>query len=530
MSKTLNKRLSPSEEFTLEQGQLPMSFVSADDFVAALDFLKNEIPDRTFSRHRAHLANYITKSINLINRSYLEFRNEITLPRFIPFDERNYCIQLCFCSDDYSLPSESILPRNVKRKLCMTDLVGIELNPGPSNLGKLVNSLMGPNSRPIKKSKSAKAKKVRKTSKSANNNKLSMSAIPSGYGFVAPETYFRTNAKVQSNAEQDPRNGVRAEGCALFTQVGINSLVPTAAFFGGLSNVNDQDNGFVNLTPSIIDPRLSALALTYQYYAFRKIRVIYMPSVSTTVGGMVHLGISKDSSQASIAFNVATPGAVGYSNATPQQVLEYDPSLMSTSWQPAEMEFLHRGTSLWETYPNGEEPTDSRIQATLVAIIDSLASPPSSATQLNLGKIWLQYEIDFYIPGPPSSQTISGPTLFKRFPDQVGVSTPAGTAIAIGTIESNEVPSGLAFVNFEVGSTVTSTAQLRARNTVTNAVMNIGTPVALEANATQYSLSYAVGTLAAIAGAGIAYAAVVLELVPVLTTVINIVNSFTKSA
>jgi hypothetical protein len=110
------------------------------------------------------------------------------------------------------------------------------------------------------------------------------------------------------------------------------------------------------------------------------------------------MAVAKDTEQAEANF--ATIGAAtGDSDGTTQDVMDYDPSLMSAIWQPAQLDFQHTGTELWETYPNGEEPIDKRLQASLLAITEGVTA--TASTQSIMGHLWLEYEVDFYVPGPP---------------------------------------------------------------------------------------------------------------------------------
>jgi hypothetical protein len=228
-----------------------------------------------------------------------------------------------------------------------------------------------------------------------------LTSAPSSFGFVAPKSYFRMGPGVQKLAEQDPRSGVRCEGCALF---GSNVQSYTASspsgivLNGGFGSSATPNQGFAYLSPNTVDPRLTDLAQTYQYYAFRKIVVRYIPAVSTATNGAIFMGIAKDAYAASVEFAVVG-AATGNTGGTPQQCLDYDPAVMSTIWQPALMEFVHNGTKLWEVDSNTVEPTFDRIQAAIVAIVNSAAITESVVSPW--GYIWLEYVIDLYVPGAP---------------------------------------------------------------------------------------------------------------------------------
>jgi len=82
--------------------------------------------------------------------------------------------------------------------------------------------------------------------------------------------------------------------------------------------------------------------------------------------------------------------------------MDTDPSVSSPIWQPAMVEFIHRGAKLWETFGNSEEPIVARLQACLAAIVQGFAFPVAGMGQF-YGNLWMEYEIDLYVPGPPSA-------------------------------------------------------------------------------------------------------------------------------
>jgi hypothetical protein len=232
-------------------------------------------------------------------------------------------------------------------------------------------------------------------SQSSVANGTRVTNVPAAFGFVAPSSYFRTSGKAQQLAQQDARGAVRVSGCALYNSgVATNATAGNiGAFTVGASTVTAP--GYSAFGPNEVDPRLAAVCQTYQYYAFRKIVLKYIPFVGTSTSGGLYLAISKDPEQASVDFaNVG--GTTAPSAGTPSQVMDYTPSLMTAVWQPAQLVFTHTGTDLWETYPNSEEGVLKRLQASMVGIISQGTGNP-----VNYGHLWLEYEIDLYVPGPP---------------------------------------------------------------------------------------------------------------------------------
>jgi hypothetical protein len=93
--------------------------------------------------------------------------------------------------------------------------------------------------------------------------------------------------------------------------------------------------------------------------------------------------------------NGVTSGATA---GTPSEIMDTDPSVASTIWQPSMLEFIHRGDKLWETFSNSEEAVTTRIQAAILCILQ--ISTGGSLSNL-YGNLFLEYEIDLYVPGPP---------------------------------------------------------------------------------------------------------------------------------
>jgi len=292
------------------------------------------------------------------------------------------------------------------------DLIGVELNPGPVTGKKLKNMIQNAvnasrSSTNAKRGKKSNRSGQRKQSRNQRDESGArgygassrVTGIPAAFGLVAPRSYYRTSSSAQQLTAQDSKSSVRVHGCALYGS-GISTYTTAGSAItehGAFGTSAFPDRGYAVIAPTEIDPRLAAVSQTYQYYAFRWMRWIYVPFVGTTTNGGLYLAVAKDTEQAEANFAVIG-ASTGASAGTPQDVLEYDPSLMTALWQPATLDFQHRGTELWETYPNGEEPIDKRLQASLVAIVEGTVA---DTTPLIFGHLWIEYEVDFYVPGPP---------------------------------------------------------------------------------------------------------------------------------
>jgi hypothetical protein len=255
--------------------------------------------------------------------------------------------------------------------------------------------------------------------------------IPAAMSTVAGTTYFRTSSTAQRNVSQDARNSIRAHGCALFAS-GITVNPSSPGTLNGAFAELVEDKAYSYLAPSTIDTRLNALGQTYQYYAIRRLKYTYSPSVGTDTTGKLYLGIYKDPDAADSNFSVGTPGSSSFSGGTPTNVMQCDPSLETPVWQTAAKEFIHQGTQLWQTYPDGEEPANERVQAAFVGLVKSTSV--ASGTAVNFGDIWLEYEVDFYVPGPPLGQSATTPDVLAL--ESINLSFPAtsGSGVTLASI------------------------------------------------------------------------------------------------
>jgi hypothetical protein len=233
-------------------------------------------------------------------------------------------------------------------------------------------------------------------------------SAPSSIGYVANSNTFSISQNVQRQADQDWQNGVRCAGSALLNQLvyfystSYDAPVPLPnGYTGGLASSSAAGRGWSYLAPNEIDPRLSALVSCYQYYAFRRLCLKYIPSVGTNTQGTLFLAIAKDPEEAvtlytNIGGSSSSPGA-----GTIQDVMDTDPSVATPVWQPAMLEFVHRGNKLWETFSNTEEPIVARLQAAFVALLQITITGSATPTFGFYGNLYLEYEIDLYVPGPP---------------------------------------------------------------------------------------------------------------------------------
>jgi hypothetical protein len=265
-------------------------------------------------------------------------------------------------------------------------------------------------SQPPKKKKSknrkrkGKGKGVLMSQNSGPANQLS--SIPAAIGYIANQNTFSISNLVQREADQDWKNGVRCSGSALLN-TGLQSYSTSYAntypngYTSALASLSKVGQGWAYLAPNEIDPRLSALVSCYQYYAFRRLCLKYIPAVGSNANGTIFVAISKDPEEAVSNYTNIGGSSTSPGTGTIQQVMDTDPSVATTIWQPAQVEFIHRGVKLWETFGNSEEPVVARLQAAIVALFQGTAPSGSTPTSFFYGNLYLDYDIDLYVPGPP---------------------------------------------------------------------------------------------------------------------------------
>jgi hypothetical protein len=201
---------------------------------------------------------------------------------------------------------------------------------------------------------------------------------PASEGFVIPRAHFGFSGQPQKMADYDSDRAVRITGCGLYNQAVIAGSSTPAAGFGSTAQY------WRPITPAFVDPRLSNIEKVFQFYAFREVRVTYVPAVGATTVGQLALGIAQDSELSVGAF--PTP--------TQTQVLELNTSILTPMWQVATMTYTHTGVKLWECYASAGEEADTGFQGEMAAV---LLGGIASTTY---GQLYVEYIVDFYEPCP----------------------------------------------------------------------------------------------------------------------------------
>lgn len=220
-------------------------------------------------------------------------------------------------------------------------------------------------------------------------------AAPAAVGVALPQATFNFVGRPQPTADYDTTRGVRISGGGLFTAtlailaapsestgiVDAPALVPAAG---------TNARFYVAIVPTNVDPRLAEISATFQFYAFRMLEFVYVPSVGTDRTTSLVLAVSQDAEE-----------YLQIPNPTQTQALEMNTALMTPVWQTSSMRYEHPGTKTWRTNLLESGAVGDFYQAQLTAVISS--SVPGTApgfVLLPCGKLYVKYVIDLYEPQP----------------------------------------------------------------------------------------------------------------------------------
>lgn len=241
------------------------------------------------------------------------------------------------------------------------------------------------------KPKSRKARKARRAARGATyevpSSKMGFNLQGSSRMFESVEpvavdaslcnpTYARVCGPV---SHPDFGDGIRVEGRQLMTDVtttgGDNQL------FAGTGTATAFSINAIQLSPDALNGRLALQARNYSRYAFRKVRLHYVPRVATSDVGQLVIGYTTDGAVANFA---ASSFAALTSCA---------PSMVSPFRVAATMEVTYTGDLSWFTELDNASSAASR--ATVQGVFQGFPDLTSiGATQH--GWIWIEYIVDLY--------------------------------------------------------------------------------------------------------------------------------------
>jgi hypothetical protein len=192
-----------------------------------------------------------------------------------------------------------------------------------------------------------------------------------------------------------------------------NGNIGVQNFAGGLGVVG---NGAVTgigtlgrIGPRVLDPRLGAISSVFGYYAIRKLKLSYVPTVSQynyltgttgTFAGSTSLMVLGLTDQAD--------RIVASAPSTVQEIADLPSAVSGPIYQPMELNYSHNGTRVYyTTYTGNTADVNESSQLVLAGLLSS--TPLGGATNTIVGSIWAEWEVDFYRPMYPQNELSARP-------------------------------------------------------------------------------------------------------------------------
>jgi len=157
--------------------------------------------------------------------------------------------------------------------------------------------------------------------------------------------------------------------------------------------------GVIPYTPAFIDPRLASITSVYEAYAFREIRLTWVPEFRGTSNGQVGMALAIQDTQ-----------SAGSEPATLEQVLNYDPSGSGQITEPFQIVYSYTGMKLFGTSTDSifnDESQNLLYFYTETSSSNGVTIPAGA----RLGIILIDYVIDLYLP----SKITALPVLFLEY-------------------------------------------------------------------------------------------------------------------
>jgi len=142
------------------------------------------------------------------------------------------------------------------------------------------------------------------------------------------------------------------------------------------------------LTPGNVSSRLSLQESIYQYYAWRKLLIEFVP----LIGPSVTTGSETVLLTAALVSDYDAAATLSDGSTLFTQVSQVVPSVAWTAWEGANLGYSFSGKKLWETDDSGPDP-EVYTQITLAG-----ASRTPFGAPVALAAIRVTYVIDFYCP------------------------------------------------------------------------------------------------------------------------------------
>jgi hypothetical protein len=147
----------------------------------------------------------------------------------------------------------------------------------------------------------------------------------------------------------------------------------------------------------------------FGYYAIRKLKLSYVPTVSQynyltgttgTFAGSTSLMVLGLTDQAD--------RIVASAPSTVQEIADLPSAVSGPIYQPMELNYSHNGTRVYyTTYTGNTADVNESSQLVLAGLLSS--TPLGGATNTIVGSIWAEWEVDFYRPMYPQNELSARP-------------------------------------------------------------------------------------------------------------------------
>jgi hypothetical protein len=238
--------------------------------------------------------------------------------------------------------------------------------------------------------------------------KVEVMPAPSAFGICMTSLYgMRMSGRPRNCNEYEP--GVRIVGNTFFhysASTDLNTLVSGTPILTTLqANATDATNiwntndatykgSCRRLGPATFGRRVMLIASTYRFYAIRDLLIRYCPMVSTATSGNLAISIARDP-----LVMIRDPGSVVDNVNSVEGVVQYMPCFMSPVWEPCALRYHYNGPKVWSvwsanaTAANYSTEIGDHVQAMILGRAQGITAGTS------IGRLQLQYVIDFYEPG-----------------------------------------------------------------------------------------------------------------------------------
>lgn len=234
-------------------------------------------------------------------------------------------------------------------------------------------------------------KKTVVSGRSTQKNSVSLKAAPVAIGNATGGSFMRLMGKPQKLTEMsggDRFEGIRVEFADIMNSTCWNQSDPTI-YTNVVTGLYDGTSfrAYQNIAPNALSGLLSLYSELYEFYAFRKLRIEYVPYDSTATRGSVVMGLMRDST----SFNL--------SDLDMAYIMQTEGASANSVWTTGGVTLEFNGTKVWATHVNasgtpGAHNFEDYVQATFLCGLSGIDI--SGTDNINHGFFRISGVIDYY--------------------------------------------------------------------------------------------------------------------------------------